>query len=1117
MAEAVTGAEEPKEEVEDERTKFLRINKNILKWKAPKNEFEPVEYFDTAKAWDALLSMPSCQEIMIQEANQRRLHMVVGEHVTQEFPWKEIPYRNLRDYLFDDLPNGQMYYNAFQNYDVDGHVLIGYVPLLTQDSDDPPPGDPFVMYIDPADAKLALSIIRNMETYERLMISKRLQKVPRAWVSLGSEDEVNLTISQRYHESVDVEIQSVYPLNIPAEKKFSFRMSGDVRDGYVELIPSDSARFDNVARRRITVGIQSAMPRIDIEQQTDPTFPTNAWAQYLYEINEDEDCLDPLTEEEDDKSKPASRAVTPEPPKPPKPPPEVSDRIQFLLKTLEFNQIDMYRNDYPLISNTCIMHHTTPSLEETLCFANISKSQKRYVCGYDWYPTIAGLIVTSYTFSTAATVEPVGAKIDTIQRTVLQPNPILLWSFDDNLNYKLEFESPLEITALSFCPYDANILIGGASNGQVILWDLQNRAERLDYTEMLSSSQVRYRVLINEFLKWTIQINEDMIIFPATLSGVDKSQKAQITVIQWLGRRCSVNTFGKLSMETSSKTNHRFFLTCSLDGTVAFWNLDSQLGKKVSSSVRRDLPKALGQSESSYKGKVLVPVFILAFNEPLTAFVADTPSFKCSRKDVPRGDNNTLYNYHVELLSKDPTEVRQSFIVSSFYGRIERISWLGMYADTEGREVVSTSEHFARVHDGPVISMKRNPFFPWLFVSIGRNVFAVWKEDYNYSPIFWRRCQNDLTAVTWSESRPSVLFLTRIDGSLEAWDILARDDDACLNDVLGGGIVTQICEHRPEEPDKLLGIGDYNSSLRMVKLPRSFYHFTAQELEDMKSYILGEESRKKAIQVWEQQYYERNKEVIEAKRQAERDAHKEMERQEKEKVLQAVRKAKEEEEAKRNAAPPAHLTYTERMRQQWYELNLKRLMNILMTRKRVNEKQLQQETVLEKERLAYEAAKKESLAEVLARIDDEIAAVRLRIFPQEIPDLQRSDMIQTSVDAVLQQVESYEDNEMEINRILDDLEEFQQMDYADFLHRGEERRKNINKSLGGNTQRFYWYEMLRHEDLLGECNWGFEMYADLLQTMDIGSRPPSDIDLMMTKVVAPAEEIEAEADIEEED
>lgn len=61
--------------------------------------------------------------------------------------------------------------------------------------------------------------------------------------------------------------------------------------------------------------------------------------------------------------------------------------------------------------------------------------------------------------------------------------------------------------------------------------------------------------------------------------------------------------------------------------------------------------------------------------------------------------------------------------------------------------------------------------------------------------------------------------------------VTARDDDACLNDVLGGGIVTQICEHKPTEPDKLLGIGDYNSSLRMVKLPKNFYHVLPQEIE----------------------------------------------------------------------------------------------------------------------------------------------------------------------------------------------------------------------------------------------------------------------------------------------
>lgn len=51
---------------------------------------------------------------------------------------------------------------------------------------------------------------------------------------------------------------------------------------------------------------------------------------------------------------------------------------------------------------------------------------------------------------------------------------------------------------------------------------------------------------------------------------------------------------------------------------------------------------------------------------------------------------------------------------------------------------------------------------------------------------------------------------------------LARDDDPVLTEVLGGGIITAVSEHRPSLPSKILGIGDYNSSIRMVKLPLSF-------------------------------------------------------------------------------------------------------------------------------------------------------------------------------------------------------------------------------------------------------------------------------------------------------
>lgn len=184
------------------------------------------------------------------------------------------------------------------------------------------------------------------------------------------------------------------------------------------------------------------------------------------------------------------------------------------------------------------------------------------------------------------------------------------------------------------------------------------------------------------------------------------------------------------------------------------------------------------------------------------------------------------------------------------------------------------------------------------------------------------------------------------------------------------------------------------------------------------------------------------------------------------------------------------------MKRQWYEVNLNRLLNILMSRKRVNEKQLNQETVLEKERLAYEAAKKQSLAAVLESIGEELAAVRLRIYPLEIPDVQRNDMIQASVGSIMTSADSYEKIDAEINEILGETDDYQNVDYAEFLHRGGQRRKNVNKSLGGNTERAYWYDVIREEQQISDCNWGFEIYADLLHTADIGSRPPSDINLL---------------------
>ncbi|KAH8380589.1 hypothetical protein KR009_011571, partial [Drosophila setifemur] len=1052
----------------------------LKKFKEPDSDEEVVDVkalYNVQESWRTLMSLPSCEKVMVSEKAQKALKIEVGINVTQEFPWKQVLFKDLHDALFDELENFMELNKKFKNFNPEHYVLMGYCPILTESDDDPPEGDPFIFYSSIKESKVAMGIIQNMEHFDRWRMQRRLRKKPRRWVSHGTEDEMTILVEHFRDEPIDVEIQSVYPIQEPKHVVFECRLTRDVRDGVIELLPSENIKWDNVTKKRITVAIQSAPPRIDREQQTNPTFPSNAWSQYLYEIDDEDLELDESdVEDEEEKKKKQGKPGTPDVMQP-KPPPEMSSHIQMLLNTLDFNQIDSYRDDYQLISNRQVVQYTNPYLQEFICFANISKSNKRFVSCCDWYPGLSGLIAACYAFSTPATINEASNRVDYVQRAVLEPNPVLLWSFSDNLNYKLEFEAPIETTSLTFCPFNGDVLIGGSKNGQIVVWDLQGRCERLGEEEYLTAAQAKYRDMIGEFLNWTIDL-EDNLIVPATISDLEFSPKAQITGFYWLGHSIYLNHFGKVYKDPDPWIEHKFFITCCFDGTISFWDLDGSGSKSQKEKMRhRMLPKELTSSESAFKSLIMKPTYNLYFPEPITSIIADTSSFSCLTPN-PRLINANPSNYPTKLIAKDPPTLRQNMVVSTFYGHVSRIEWQGVYSDANPTEIINTSIPFARVHDGPVVMMRKNPFYPELFASIGRTILAIWKEDYPYSPIFWRQRACDLTAVAWSETRPAVLYLTRLDGILEAWDILSRDDDAVLVEILGGGVITYIAEHRPSLPNKILGIGDYNSSIRMVKLPHTFDVPLTNELQQLMNYVLKEERRKVGIQAWEQKYYELNKDIIEAKREAEAETRKEMERLEKEAQL-ATRKRKvgeegAEEESKKKLKQYQGLNYNEKMAVKWDELNLNRMMNILMSRKQMDPEKLARETALEKEQLAYEHAKKKSHLDVLAQVENDIATIRSRILPAEIPDWQRSEMIQERVKRELDVADSYQAVADDSFEILGMFNEFKSIDYIEFLERGRQRRQLLDQSLGGNTDRLRWYqEKLRNGDL-NDCQFGYE-------------------------------------------
>lgn len=204
---------------------------------------------------------------------------MVGINVSEEHPWKQVTRQSLLDCFTEDdadleIRNFREKLLLLEDTEL---ILVGYAPTLSLAGD-----DTFLFFEDEESAKEATKIIQKFEAFERRKIKKILHKRARPWKSGGSEKEVDLQIEKRRTNLAEVEIQLLYPIG-QAYKSLEHRFADDARDGYVEIVPKKE-EMKTLMRTKIDVGIQTAPRRVELEQQTDPTFPANAWTQYFYEI-----------------------------------------------------------------------------------------------------------------------------------------------------------------------------------------------------------------------------------------------------------------------------------------------------------------------------------------------------------------------------------------------------------------------------------------------------------------------------------------------------------------------------------------------------------------------------------------------------------------------------------------------------------------------------------------------------------------------------------------------------------------------------------------------------------------------------------------------------------------
>ncbi|XP_055389807.1 dynein axonemal intermediate chain 3 [Condylostylus longicornis] len=1091
---------DPTTRIEEENKHLNLTEEDVIEPNAPAELFgnygneltldeqdEKFRNFDLKQAWEELLGLEK-QVFMIHPEVQEQMGILVGVNLSQEYAWKRIKCRSLLENVIDvidDAKERKKLLKPYKNTKMDALLLIGYIPILTQNDKEPNERDPFVVFYEKDIIKQALEIIQAIEEYEKWAVEKIYLKKPHLkWDSHGSEKEVILGTKRTRDEEIDVEMQSVFPLKYNSDN-LSMRKADDVRDGYAELIPGEK-KFDNIFRKRISVAVQAKSPEITLEQQTDPTFPTNAWTQYHFKVEEGETGLDVTSEEEE--SRPGSGKGTPVTFK--KPPPPLSQNIENLLEILNFNQIDMYRNDYSLISTKPIPRYTCPYLEEILCFTDLKETLHQKILSISWYPALSGLVACCYSHFPGCGVIDIN---EPIENFIADKNQVLFWSLSDSLKYKLQCYAPREILSLSFCPYSPQFLVGGCITGQIMLWDLMDKIEKLDEEEMLSQNQTKYRLLMMNFLDWAKTTNEKMNLAETISSDIGLSHSNAVTKIDWLDRYIYITVDGKL--HRSSEPKNRFFITTSIDGSIAFWDLDIDLSRKINSKPNRGkLPPTLSAMESSFRkyDRVFKPVFMVCTTEALTSNqFANIGLYEYKPDYDDKLPKSIMKKFPIKVSRIDRTEARQlvietnieeydepnkkikpneqSFLACSLFGNILHLYWDGFddVGEQSNKEKVSTFQKYANVHDGPILQLERNFFFPEIFITIGRYVFAIWRENYFVTPILWRKRSCELTSVSWSVDRPSIFYIGRNDGNFEAWDILARDDEPILSDMLGGGILTAIAEHRPKVPNKIMAVGDYVGCLRMVNLPKILQNTCPNEKELLQEYIDKEMFRKQKLITWEKKWNKKNEDIIEARKLIEDEVKIELEKLRK-LELKAKKKdfQREEVETPEQSKKKSALEIAEMLERKWEEINMKRIFEALMIRKQMNAEKLEIETKIEKRRLAYERSKKIALKKGLARIDDDIAALRVRIFPVIKEDISRSQLIEEYVDNILLEVDLFEKIKEEADELIERSISIGDINISEFFTKGLERRKILNQKLGSNFMHAYSYDILKDEKSL---------------------------------------------------
>eukprot|EP00050_Salpingoeca_kvevrii_P022481 m.126957 g.126957 ORF g.126957 m.126957 type:complete len:828 (+) comp9714_c0_seq7:154-2637(+) len=388
-----------------------------------------------------------------------------------------------------------------------------------------------------------------------------------------------------------------------------------------------------------------------------------------------------------------------------------------------------------------------------------------------WHPHLADVVLVTYSLDL-----PFDQRLE---HQVLK-SQALVWNLRRALKPVVILEAPEDLNCISWCPTNPHFVAAGCNNGQIIFWDLGTAYHSVEASyddtnkdDNTDCPTVRYMLA----------------------SGIDTSHKAPVTDLQWIPPQFKVANTGEISDNEGSKPQARQFLSSANDGSLLLWDMSGD--GTVTDMAELDLTWA-----------PLLSIYITDNNRP--------------------GLANKFCMFPVEFEGSTTERIQDlrkqnkfsSLLVGTQLGNIVSLDWRPAIADNGKIGIQSMGEVY-KLHSQCVMAIKRSPFQPDVFLSVGGSVCGVWKEKCETGPVLvYSMPGADFVDACWSTIRPCVFFVAKSDGAIDIWDLKDSWYKPSLTQQISSPVPLTLLEPCPRERQaKYLIAGDQNGLVRVVELP----------------------------------------------------------------------------------------------------------------------------------------------------------------------------------------------------------------------------------------------------------------------------------------------------------